>query len=317
MQGASVWKKVWDLACPAKVKIFTWKTLHDTLPCGVNLAHRHVKISPQCPFCKEGADTTAHVMFQCIAKVNAWKDLGVEKVIRKACLVYRAGESVLGFPLEMAQHEMMGLNLVNIHEMIANTCWYLLWWERRKLWHREKIQSANQIASSVRILTVNYSSAIAPKAKRKQGGWELPPRGYVNLNVDTYFDQDLLKGTAGAIIRDDRGEFIDIGNWKIDFCHDVVSAEATAPRYGLSLAQTIGCNKIIVNSDNIVVVNKMNETGRSTGPAAAIFDDCYHMACEFTYTSFMHCPREANMIAHELANLAKGPSCNSFFSTSP
>ena len=64
----------------------------------------------------------------------------------------------------------------------------------------------------------------------------LPPRGYVKLNMDASFDLDLLKGTARAIIRDDRGEFIDACNWKIYFCHDVVSAEATALRYGLSLA---------------------------------------------------------------------------------
>ena len=33
----------------------------------------------------------------------------------------------------------------------------------------------------------------------------------------------------------------------------------------------------------------------------------------FPYTSFVHCPREANSVANELANLPKGPSCNNFF----
>uniref|UniRef100_A0A8R7UGP7 RNase H type-1 domain-containing protein n=1 Tax=Triticum urartu TaxID=4572 RepID=A0A8R7UGP7_TRIUA len=120
-------------------------------------------------------------------------------------------------------------------------------------------------------------AAAAPKAKRKTGGWELPPRGHVKLNVDASFDGDLLVGTAGAIIRDDRGNFIDAGNWKLDFCYDVLSAEATALRYGLSLAQTVGCNKVIIKSDNLEVVNTINEGGRSAGPATTIFDDCYHM----------------------------------------
>jgi hypothetical protein len=139
----------------------------------------------------------------------------------------------------------------------------------------------------------------------------------VKLNVDASFNYDLLEGTAGAIIRDDRGNFISAGNWKIDFCYDVLTAEASALRYGLSLAQTVGCNKVIINSDNLEVVNTMNEGGRSAGPAAAIFDDCYHMACDFLHTSFVHCPREANMVAHELANLAKGPLCSSFFDEPP
>lgn len=45
----------------------------------------------------------------------------------------------------------------------------------------------------------------------------LHPNGHVKLNVDVSFDQDLLKGTTGAIIRDDRGKFINARNWKIDF----------------------------------------------------------------------------------------------------
>ena len=143
------------------------------------------------------------------------------------CLIDKAGETVLGFLLEMPQHEMMGQKQEKMHEMIAITCWYL-WWERRKLRHGEKVQTANQIATSVRVLTANYTSAAAPKAKRKTGGWELLPRGHVKLDVDASFDDDLLVGTAGAIIRDDKGNFISAGNWKIGFCYDVLSAEASA-----------------------------------------------------------------------------------------
>ena len=100
-QNVSVWKKVWELGCPRKVGIYTWKVLHGTLACGVNLAQRHIKVSPQCPCCKEGADTTAHVLFQCPAARNVWEELALEKLIQKACLIDRAGESIFGFLLEM------------------------------------------------------------------------------------------------------------------------------------------------------------------------------------------------------------------------
>lgn len=35
----------------------------------------------------------------------------------------------------------------------------------------------------------------------------------------------------------------------------VLFAEATALRYGLCLAETIGCNKVIVNSNNLEAVS--------------------------------------------------------------
>ncbi|XBI08586.1 hypothetical protein VPH35_136294 [Triticum aestivum] len=87
-------------------------------------------------------------------------------------------------------------------------------------------------------------------------------------------------------------------------------AEALTLKFGLNLAQWAGCNHLIINSDNLEVVETMQDGGQSAGAAAAIFDDCYHYACDFIMTKFEHCNREANKVAHELARLAR------FFSTS-
>ena len=129
--------------------------------------------------------------------------------------------------------------------------------------------------------------------------------GFVKLNVDASFDHGLLKGTAGVVLRDDKGTFIVGGNWKIDCCADVLTAEAMALRFGLILAQKAGCNCLIINSDNMEVIGTMKNGGQSAGVAATVFKDCYFMACDFLLTRFEHCNRVANKIAHELARLAK------------
>lgn len=54
-------------------------------------------------------------------------------------------------------------------------------------------------------LTINYVTTSATNATNKIGGWIKPLRGFVELNVDAYFDQDLLMGTTRALLRDDRG----------------------------------------------------------------------------------------------------------------
>lgn len=41
------------------------------------------------------------------------------------------------------------------------------------------------------------------------------------------------------------------------------------------------------------------------GRAAAIFDDCFHYACDLIITRFEHCNREANKIAPVLDRLAR------------
>lgn len=61
--------------------------------------------------------------------------------------------------------------------------------------------------------------------------------GFVKLNVNASFDLDLLTGT---VLRDEQGDFIARGNWKIDWCANVRTTEALALRYGLTLAHWWG-----------------------------------------------------------------------------
>ena len=153
-------------------------------------------------------------------------------------------------------------------------------------------------------LTNFFVNASSPEASMKKVVWSCPPRGFVKLNVDASFDHDLLRCSMGTILRDDKGRFIAGGNQKIDFCADVLMAEALALKCGLTPAQRAGCNRLVINSDNMEVTETMNDGGQSAGAAAAIFDDCYHYACDFVTARFKHCNREANKVAHELARLA-------------
>ena len=61
------------------------------------------------------------------------------------------------------------------------------------------------------------------------------------------------------------------------------------------------------------VIDTMKNKGRSAGAAAAVFDDCYFLACDFPLTNFEHCNREANKVAHELARLAKFSETREWF----
>ena len=49
------------------------------------------------------------------------------------------------------------------------------------------------------------------------------------------------------------------------------------------------------------MIDTMMSEGQSAGAAAAVFDDCYFMACDVPLTRFKYCNREANKVAHEIA----------------
>lgn len=101
-----IWGKIWNLSCPAKVNFFIWRTLHDTLPCRVTLANRHMKVSPLCPSCASGLEDTKHLLFQYQKAKEVWRRLDLDEIIVKACEVDRAGEAVLEFLLHMPDKDL-------------------------------------------------------------------------------------------------------------------------------------------------------------------------------------------------------------------
>ena len=90
----------------------------------------------------------------------------------------------------------------------------------------------------------------------------------------------------------------------MDICFDSFTAEAIAARFGLDLANTIGCSKIEVNSYSVEVVNALSQ-GYSSSVASSIIDDCYFMSLGFSHVIYDHYNRERNRVSHELARLAR------------
>jgi hypothetical protein len=56
------------------------------------------------------------------------------------------------------------------------------------------------------------------------------------------------------------------------------------------LAQHIGCNRFIIQSDNIQVEEAMLDGGFSATAATAIFLDCNILASGFSKVSYQFCP---------------------------
>ncbi|XBI48054.1 hypothetical protein VPH35_111878 [Triticum aestivum] len=150
-------------------------------------------------------------------------------------------------------------------------------------WHIHTVHQPGERCEPTQHQVLLVRVASEANAKIERHGWIQPRINYVKLNVDGAFDPDLLQGSYGVVIRDSSGKFIAAGNGKIEWCGDALMAEAMALRFGLNLATTVGCNRIEVNSDNVEVIEAMKNGGQSFGIAAAIFDDSYHIACDFPH----------------------------------
>jgi hypothetical protein len=69
-----LWKKLWAITAPGKMKFTLWRFAHDCLPSGQQLVHRHIPAKDACVYC--GLSKTAvHTMLFCPYARDVWSEL--------------------------------------------------------------------------------------------------------------------------------------------------------------------------------------------------------------------------------------------------
>ena len=63
--GGSVWKVLWKLKVPNKIKVFGWRACCNILPTRVNLVHKKIIQNNRCEVCKFEAETGIHAIWNC------------------------------------------------------------------------------------------------------------------------------------------------------------------------------------------------------------------------------------------------------------
>lgn len=161
-QGGStphpIWKKLWNLKLPGKVRIFIWRCLHNAIPCLCVLANRHIGNNSQCPICNQSAEDISHALFKCERAKLVWEALGWKSSIEKAVLVDRSGTSIMDFLLCDQSSQNPYMEPVQFSEVVATTCWYL-WWQRRCIVRQEEVLSPIRTSPAIQALTLNYVRA--------------------------------------------------------------------------------------------------------------------------------------------------------------
>jgi ribonuclease HI len=170
--------------------------------------------------------------------------------------------------------------------------------------HKCKLSILSIVANSAKIGS-QIPGEEAKKSKR-------PAPRQVKLNVDASFHPDVAAGAVGAVLRDYKGTFIAASTKYIPHVSSVEAAEALAMREGLALAIEVGCNNIQADSDSMDVIEACSGEEAWWNESAATYADCMDMVATIGSVSFSHCPREANVVADELARFSflNKLSCN-------
>ena len=67
----SVWKKIWKVRVPHKIRHFLWRAAKDSLP-KQNLVARHIPIGNVCDGCSDHSESVMHAMWLCDQVRSVW-----------------------------------------------------------------------------------------------------------------------------------------------------------------------------------------------------------------------------------------------------
>ena len=71
-----MWKLVWKLNCPNKIKHFLWRACKNILPTNFCLASRRVASDSSCGFCGV-YESLSHALWDCAIVAEVWKEVGL------------------------------------------------------------------------------------------------------------------------------------------------------------------------------------------------------------------------------------------------
>lgn len=86
-----LWKKIWRLKCPPRIKQFIWQVAYNSLAFKLNIKRRHIDLDTRCPVCWRLDEDGGHCFLKCKIVRQCWREVQLEEV---RCLLLQLQKSL-------------------------------------------------------------------------------------------------------------------------------------------------------------------------------------------------------------------------------
>ena len=301
--GNSLWKKLWGLCIPPKVRLFVWRLLRGILPSKGNLRKKVLLADVDCVFCHSHVANDLHLFKHCdVLESFWWASMGLKP---KAHM----GQNILDWFLEIS-FSSRGNQL----DLFCMALW-VIWNTRNDIVWNEGSFNPMLMAFWTTNKLEEYKRLQPPcikKPKRLSSKWENPPSGRLKINVDGSFRVGEEQGGIGVVVRDEKGQCIAALSRSLSHVSSALHAEAEACRAGLLLATYQGWDDLIIETDCAMVATAIASSSDDYSQIGRIVGDCQGFLNSFNSIEVRHVYREANRVAHRLACVASFYSLDVF-----
>jgi hypothetical protein len=291
-----MWKSIWRLHCPGKIKHFLWRLAHNTLALRINLRRKGMDIDTRCVVCNQSYEDEGHLFLNCKYVCKVWQELGMESVRLN---LSRSGSAISMLEMILQLEEKERLKAIVL-------LWY--WWlERNRIREGERRRDPSVSAFSITRMTNEFLAIAAEGEKghrvdRVKARWSRPPVDTLKINSDGVYCAASGTGGWGYVIRDEEGSVIWAGAGRSDYLLDALHAEALGCLQGIRAAGEKGISRAVIETDSAILKSTVESNSYALAATGGLVLEIRNAINSlFSSWSFMYCPRECNGVAHALA----------------
>ncbi|CAN6545401.1 unnamed protein product [Malus baccata var. baccata] len=302
-----LWKAIWKLEVPPKLRHFLWLTVHNCLPTCEALFRRRSFVSFTCPICLCHDETIEHLFFTC-----PW----VEPIWFGGALTYKIDRDAIHSWVEWLTGVWSYSFASSSHAKwlrtyIAYTCWFI-WKTRCDFVFNEVPINPSKVLLAISSAVGSFLAANAFLGVSRSGGsgrvdpvsrWCAPSSHLIKINVDASWSKVSKRGFAGVIIRAAEGRFVAAARYPIS-APSAAAAEALALLRGCELGADLGIHALIIESDSLDAVNCLSDSlEMGSWESFPVLARVKQLGEAFQFCRWSWVPRSANGAAHELASV--------------
>ncbi|KAH9686510.1 putative reverse transcriptase/RNA-dependent DNA polymerase [Citrus sinensis] len=295
--NTKVWKFLWGLEVPGKVKHFIWRALINVLPTADSLLSRKVDVSLICPICSVANESVYHCLVECLFAQSCWllSSLGTGR--RCSSFVDWIEQIFIKCRKEECTLAVM-------------VCWKL-WLNRNdKVWNGHNGRAKSLVNAAGHYLfqwqeAKRKNFIIIKQVQLGHGSvcWGKAPLGWLKCNVDAGVFSSQGRYNFGGVIRDSGGCFVAAKCQSFSGLFRPPEAEALAVREALSWIKNLQLPKVIIEIDCLSVYSALVSHDYSPNGFGLIIADCQALAQLVGEVRFSFVRRSANVTAHNVARV--------------
>lgn len=297
--NSGLWRKLWNLKIPLKVKHFLWRACTHCLPTKDQLLSKRIQLNILCPSCNEYPETTLHALVSCPFAVRVWSRFQLRTDT----------DDVSSY-----QEWLQSIFIKHENDKIADismVCW-MIWKHRNELvWNQHGLEVSEVVNSA--ISSLNQWRSVQDKTFSRfmafmnhDDGvehWYPPMTNRVKINVDAAIFEDSHNFSHAVIVRDHDGNLVEAMSKCMQGKPSPDVAEALGIKEALSWVKNGSWVDAIIESDCLQVVQAIRSPTPCLSYLGRVVKECQDILASLSRRNIClrFVKRSANRVAHYLA----------------